>query len=336
MKRRLLALLLALMMALALTACGGSAAPNGAVKYKEETAEDAMVMESTTASTAGGMADGNYLADMKAESPMEPASPAPEAEEGQSDLMPQKLIRTAWLELETTEFEEAVQGLTNLTEEFGGYFENSSVANRGNGSRWGNYTIRVPAEKYDAFLNEAGALCHETWRETSQEDVSEAYYDTAGRLKTQQIKLERLQALLAQATAMEDIITIESAISETEWNIDNLSGTLRRYDAKVDYATVNVNLSEVYKLSNVETVPETFGQRLGNAFGRGITNFADSMEDLAVSFAYNWIWILIWIVVIAVAVTVVRRKVLRRLRLPRLRRSKVEPAEKTGDKQDEI
>ena len=328
MKRKILAILLALMMVWTLTACGGS---SKAETREEAATEDMVVMESTSASTAGGMADGNYLADMKAELPMEPASPAPEAEEGQSDLLPQKLIRTAWLELETTEFEEAVQGLTALTERMGGYFENSSVANRGNGSRWGNYTIRVPAERYDAFLNEAGQLCHETWRETTQEDVSEVYYDTAGRLKTQQIKLERLQALLAQATAMEDIITIESAISETEWNIDNLSGTLRRYDAKVDYATVNVNLNEVYKLSNVETVPETFGQRLGSAFGNGMRNFVDNVEDLVVFVAYNWIGILIWIAVIAVVVVVVRRKT-RRIRLPKLGRKTVE---KTDDKQDE-
>ena len=50
-----------------------------------------------------------------------------------------------------------------------------------------------------------------------------------------QIKLERLQKLLAQAENMEDIITIESAISETEWNIEDLSGTLRHYDALVDF-----------------------------------------------------------------------------------------------------
>ena len=332
MKRKLLALGLALVMALALTACGGSS-KSTAMREAVET-EDMVMMESAS-SAVGGMADGSYLADMKAETPMEPASPAPEAEEqGGGESRPQKLIRTAWLELETTEFETAVQGLTALTEQFGGYFENSSVANRGNGSRWGDYTIRVPAERYEEFLDQAGELCHETWRETSQEDISEAYYDTAGRLKTQQIKLERLQALLAQATAMEDIITIESAISETEWNIDNLSGTLRRYDGKVDYATVHVNLSEVYKLSNVEQVPDTFGQRLGRAFSNGMKSFVNNVEDLVVWIVYNWIGILIWGAVIVGAVALVRRK----LRLPKFalrRRNKAEPVQKTDDKQDE-
>jgi len=325
-------MLMALVMVLALAACGGSA--KSTAMREEAATEDMVVMESAS-STAGGMMDGNYMADMKAEAPKEePASPAPEAEEQGAESRPQKLIRTAWLELETTEFEAAAQGLYDLTEQFGGYFENSSVANRGNGSRWGNYTIRVPAERYEAFLNQAGQLCHETWRETSQEDISEVYYDTAGRLKTQQIKLERLQALLAQATAMEDIITIESAISETEWNIDNLSGTLRRYDGKVDYATVHVNLSEVYKLSNVEQVPDTFGQRLGRAFGNGVKSFVNNVEDLVVWIAYNWIGILIWGAVIVGAVVLVRRK----LRLPKFalrRKNRAVPTEKTDDKQDE-
>ena len=53
MKRRMLAMLLALMMALALVACGGSS-KNASVKYKEEAAtEDVMEMESTSASMAG-------------------------------------------------------------------------------------------------------------------------------------------------------------------------------------------------------------------------------------------------------------------------------------------
>lgn len=235
----------------------------------------------------------------------------------------QKLIRTAWLEMETTEFEQAVQGLTELTEDFGGYFENSTVTNRKTGSRWAEYVVRVPADKYSAFLGQAGELCHLTRQEANQDDISEVYYDTAGRLKTQQIKLERLQALLAKAELMEDIITIESAISETEQMIDNLSGTLRHYDGKVDYATVHINIQEVYKLSNVEEVPDTFGQRLGRAFSNGISDFVDSMEDLVVSLAYSWMW---WLIVVVIAVVVIRAA-RKRVKLRRLKKKSDKPEE---------
>jgi hypothetical protein len=223
-----------------------------------------------------------------------------------------KMIRTAELQLETTEFDAAVEGINALTEQLGGYFENSSVGTRGGNYRWAEYVVRVPAEHYNGFLNQAGELCHETWRNARQEDISEVYYDTAGRLKTQQIKLERLQELLSKAEVMEDIITIESAISETEQRIDDLSGTLQHYDARVDYATVYVYLNEVYKLSNVEEVPENFGSRLGNAFSRGWDNFVDNTEDLLISIAYGWMGWLIFIVVAFVGVKVGLRVVRKR------------------------
>ena len=268
-----------------------------------------------------------YLEDAIYEEP-EAGEPQAEADGNSSGaaVTGQKLIRTAWLELESTEFDEAARGLKELTEAYGGYFENSSVANHKGGARWGDYSVRIPAEKFDAFLSQAGALCHLTWQEVSQEDISEAYYDTEGRLKTQQIKLERLQDLLAKAEDMEDIITLESAISETEWQIENLSGTLRRYDGKVNYATVHINLREVYKLSSVEEVPDTFGQRLGAAFGDGLRNCGDLLEDLAVAFAYSWMWWLLAAVVIVVAIRVVWKKTgVKRILL-----------KKKGDKQDEL
>lgn len=299
MKRKLFAGLLALTL-LTLTACGGgsmdSAASNMTMAAMDEEAS--------------------------AEAPMEYGGGMSYADSGSSAYLEgRKMIRTASLELETTEFEESVSALADLTERFGGYFESSSIGNRGSGYRWADYTVRVPAERYQEFLNQVGELCHETWRNTSEDDVSEAYYDTAGRLKTQQIKLERLQALLEKADAMEDIITIESAISETEQAIDSLSGTLRHYDSLVDYATVSITLSEVYKLSNVEEKPIGFGGRLAAAFSEGGTAFLNGMENLAVALAYGWLWIVLLAVIAAVVVRVLRK-----------RRKRAIPVEKGGEK----
>ena len=113
--------------------------------------------------------------------------------------------------------------------------------------------MRVPAEQFADFCAQVGTLCHVTWQDDSAENISEQYYDTQSRLETAQIKLARLQELLKKAENMEDIITIESAISETEYEIERLSGTMRHYDALVDYATVTLELSEVYRLSGLLT-----------------------------------------------------------------------------------
>ena len=147
-----------------------------------------------------------------------------------------------------------------------------------------------------------------TYSNTNTDDVSESYYDTEARLETARIKLGRLQELLAKATSMEDIITIESAISETEWDIENLSGTLRHYDALVDYATINVELSEVYKLSGQDEAVTTFGGRLGQSFVNGLKAVGNALEDLAVWLAYSWVWLLVIAAVIVVVVRIIRRR----------------------------
>ena len=289
MKRKLFALTLTLLLVLSLAACGDS--------KSEEFEAPAAAADAAYPEEAEMAASEAYLGfDAGTASSGKGAYPTG-----------QKLIRTAQIELETTTFEEAVQGLTDLTEQVGGYFESSSVGKQSNG-RWASYTVRVPAEKYQPFLDQAGALCHEVWRDAQQEDISEQYYDTEGRLKTQQIKLERLQALLARAENMEDIITIESAISETEQMIDDLSGTLRHYDSQVDYATVSITLSEVYKLSDVEEVPDSFMSRLGKAFSGGWSNFTDGLENFIVALAYGWMWVLLLAVVAVVVVRVVRKR----------------------------
>lgn len=303
MKRRIASLFLALgLMAALLTACGGGASSAGGTASADSFSNSSMAAPGAPAEAP---ADHDYGGIAESEDQIS----------GGGAVQDAKMILTASMEMETTAFDEAVKGLNQLTERMDGYFENSTLRTGGTGYRWADYTIRIPAERFNDFLDQAGQLCHLTWRTQNQENVTEAYYDTAGRLKTQQIKLERLQALLARAELMEDIITIESAISETEYQIENLSGTLRHYDALVDYATVSLNLQEVYRLSNVEEAPDSFAARIGSALSSGWASFVSGMENLAVGLAYSWTWLLILIVIAFAAFRILRRKK-HRLHLP--------------------
>ena len=109
--------------------------------------------------------------------------------------------------------------ITELVKSCGGYFESKSLSNRSSGYRYGEFTVRVPAAEYEHFCEQVGSLCHVTYMSSSAENITEEYYDTDSRLKTAQIKLERLQELLSKADNMADIITIESAISDTEYEL---------------------------------------------------------------------------------------------------------------------
>ena len=155
-------------------------------------------------------------------------------------------------------------------------------------------------------------MCHVVYMSSSAENITEAYYDTDSRLKTAQIKLERLQNLLANADNMADIITIESAISETEYEIESLSGTLRHYAALVGYATIYMTLSETYKLSENSAAPLTFGQRVSRALSDGLRDAGVFFEELIVGLAGMWVFVLVAAVLVVLLIRAVRKRVLRK------------------------
>lgn len=294
-----------------LSGCGG-----GGDTAAADTATSADTADNGTAASGGSYG---------AWAETEVAEDSGQAEDGASDRLENaKMIYTARMEVETTAFDTAAADLRTLVEILGGYFEQAAVHNYGSGYRSGDYTVRVPADQFQPFLDRVGTLCHVTYQEQTSENISEAYYDAESRLATQRTKLERLQNLLAQAENMEDIITIESAISDTELEIERLTGTLRQYDALVDYATVHLSLQEVYQLSNVEEPATSFASRMGAAFASGWRGFVGALESLAVALAYGWVWLLL----LAAAGTAAGRILWKRRRRERQAASK-EPENKS-------
>ncbi len=207
-----------------------------------------------------------------------------------------KLVYTGNLSIESKDFTASTEEIWSLVEEMGGYFSSHQE------ERYGSfhvmyYTIRIPSEKYYTFLELVGDSNHVTSSSTEVEDISMEYYDSQGRLETQELKMARLQAMIEQAETMEDLITLESAISETQWMIDNLSGKMKQYDSLVDYATITMTLREVQELSSIEAAPTTFFHRIGDSFERGTSDFFQTVENLVVRLAYNWIGTLIFLAV---------------------------------------
>ena len=218
------------------------------------------------------------------------------------------MIYRASIEVQTQDYTTSETAITELVKSCGGYFESKSLSNRSSGYRYGEFTVRVPAKEYERFCAQVGTLCHVTYMSSSAENITEEYYDTDSRLKTAQIKLERLQELLSKADNMADIITIESAISDTEYEIESLSGTLRHYDALVDYATVSLTLSETYKLDENEGAPLTFGARIARAFTNGLRDTGVFLEDLAIGIANNLVFLAVLAALAVVVVRAVRKK----------------------------
>ena len=299
MKRTLPALLLVLLL---LTGCGGTS-------MNSSIATDSAPMENGAYDTGGnygyGWTEESY--DSIELPKAEAGSMTDSTVSGNSAVAGAKMIYTADVTLQTKEYDEACAALNTLVGELGGYFETREI-HQGGTYRSMFCVVRVPAAQFAPFLDQAGNIANMTYRNENSKDVSEAYYDLEARLTTQRTKLNRLQELLAQAENMEDIITIESAISDTELQIEYLTGSLRHYDSLIGFSTINLSLNEVYRLSTEEETPVTFGDRLGTAFKRGLKQGVENIEDFVIYIARNWLTLIVWAVIIVLVVVFIRRR----------------------------
>jgi small GTP-binding protein len=126
-------------------------------------------------------------------------------------------------------------------------------------------------------------------------------------LKTLQIKQERLLALMEKADLMEDIIALENSLSDVQYEIEQLTSTLKRYDGLVDFASITVQVNQVIKLSDDPGEADSLGERLAAAFTNGFSDFGKALGNFTVWIAYHFIGTIIFAAVVAMAVIAGRR-----------------------------
>lgn len=305
MKKKSLALALLMCVLLILSACGS--------KASSEAYRDTMIPNAPTA-------EAPVLDYDKAESLTNGSQKPGESSAGSSgDIYTNdgnKIIRTANMTIQTTAFDEAVAALNRLTGEQGGYFESAEVSGGGYYDRYASrsayYVIRIPKENFVAFRDGTGGIGHVYSMSENSQDVGEAYYDTEARLATLTTKRDRLLALLEKAEYMEDIISLENALADVQYEIDMHTSTLRRYDSLIGYSTFHIRLNEVIEITETPGVKESFGSRLAASFKAGFKSFGEGVQNFVIWMARNLMGLIIFAAVVAVVVIVVRRCVVRR------------------------
>jgi hypothetical protein len=226
-----------------------------------------------------------------------------------------KVIRNASLELQTLEFDKAVTSIDAITAGFGGYMESSYVSGRdinssyGYGTRNASFTVRVPSETLDAFLNSfGGGEFNVIGKSTSANDITDSYFDSQARLDSLKLQEQRLLGMLDGATELEYMIQLEQELMRVRYEIESLTSQLNRMDSFVSHSTVNINLYEVVKYEEIDDVPVTFGERISLAFTNSWKAFGDFCQSFAVAFV-SAIPFLLLLAVIAVAVILIVKAV---------------------------
>ncbi|MBR5740044.1 MAG: DUF4349 domain-containing protein [Firmicutes bacterium] len=217
-----------------------------------------------------------------------------------------KLIYTADIRVETMDFDQTLKDLSAMVESLGGYFESSYTENgsywQDSNYRYGSFTVRIPKDKYQEFVSSVADGMHVTQLSQNTQDVGQAYYEAETHLETLRNKHDRLEELLKQAASLSDIIDLENALSQTEYEIEMYSNELEKYDSLIDYSTITVTVETAYQYSPGLGEERGFFQRVWESFKEGLAGFGEGATELCEWIGYHIIQILIVIVVLVLFV----------------------------------
>ena len=218
-----------------------------------------------------------------------------------------KIVRTVSLTLSSTDFDQDYAAVLSLTESAGGYASSVNMYTQQADKRSASLELRIPAGNLDGFLSGLEDVGRVTERYETAMDMTTQYTDTELRLTTQQDKMTRLRELLLQAETVEDLLSIENEIADTQYEIDKLETSLRSIDRQVDYATVSVYLQEQTPIDTAATEELTVGERIANGLKATLNWLGGFFENMFV-FLVAAAPVLVPLIAIYVIVRVVRKR----------------------------
>ena len=241
-----------------------------------------------------------------------------------------KLITTVNLEAETEDLDAMLAHVNAKITALNGYMESQEINNGSAYSKYryrsSNMTIRIPAENLSQFVDMVSENCNIISNYRTSEDVTLQYVSLESRIAALEIEQERLLVLLEQAENMEDLLTIESRLTDVRYELEQIHSQMLVMENRINYSTIHLYLSEVVEYTEVEEEPETFFQRVGSGFTKSLKGVWNGIVEFVI-FLISALPYLVLIGGIAVVVILIIRKSRKKHARKKAKQTPSEPAE---------
>ena len=223
----------------------------------------------------------------------------------QSQTTDRKIIKTANMSAETKNFDEFLSIVEGYLSEKGGYIENKEMNNNTDfAGRKCYLTIRIPETELDGLMKKIGENATVTYENIRANDVTDSYNDNERQIKVLETEQERLLELLKKAESLDDILEIESRLTQIRYELSSYEQQIEEYDDSVSYSTLSLNVSEVER----ETVAkdDSFFTKVSEGFMTSISDIGHGFTDIAVGFLSITPYLVLIAVILLVAYFVVK------------------------------
>lgn len=200
-----------------------------------------------------------------------------------------KIIKNGNISLKVKDVQGRINDITVMTEQMGGYVENSSVndipiavktvpegvAAKEDTTKIGSITIKVPADKFESTFQSLLTMGEVQNQSTNSNDITKEYMDLESRMNNLKIQEKTYQDLLAKTQNVEEILKVENEINRLRTEIDIMQGDLKRWNDQVEYSTIYVNLTEVKEAELEKVDTSSVWQRAR----QGLINTVNNMKN---------------------------------------------------------
>jgi hypothetical protein len=148
--------------------------------------------------------------------------------------------------------------LSALATAVGGFVASSQTQTGAgsNGPPSGTITLQVPVADFASVLKQAEALGKTSNLTTKATDVTGQYVDLQARLDALEATRQQYLSILAKATSIGDVLSVQEQVDSVQTQIEQLQGQLQLLSSQTAYSTATVTVNEPTTPPRNGTAPE--------------------------------------------------------------------------------
>jgi hypothetical protein len=162
-------------------------------------------------------------------------------------------------------------------------------------------TLRIPATALDATIEKLGALGTVVEISTTADDVSSQVKDVDARVKSLQASVDRLTALLATAKDVDQLVSIESSLTQRQGELESMLAQQRSLGDQVSLATITLSL-----ISEEDAPPPPAPVTFLTGLEAGWNAFVTFISGAVVVIGVLLPWLVFFGLVAAIVIVIVR------------------------------
>lgn len=220
---------------------------------------------------------------------------------GPTSVNDRQIIRTGYVSMRVEDVRGSASQIRGLAMAAGGMITSEDVGASGD-SAYATLQAQVPADRLDAFIEDISGLGTVDSVNLSASDVTAQVVDLDARIDALRTSITRLTQLLAQASRIEDLLAIETQLSQRQSELDSLTAQRTYLADQVAMSTLTVSLAPLTTITEVDAPGFVSGLQSGWAAFVSLIMVAIT----AIGFLLPWLMV-VAIVAVPVSIIAVRQ-----------------------------